>query len=450
MTNRINISELVDADRGMISRELFSSEEIYQQELEQIFARCWLFLCHETQIPNAGDFFSTSMGEDPVLVVRQRDGSIKALLNSCRHRGMKVCRADMGNAKAFTCTYHGWAYDESGALVSVPNLEDGYFNQLDMDQWGMVSVAQLEVYKGLVFATFDPTIPPLLDYIGDMRFYLDAFVDRLDGGSEVIGGYHRWIVPCNWKFAAEQFSSDMYHAPITHVSAFRAMSQGTGRAEEEAVLSASPLPGRTGKQFSSAHGHGTGFFEDYGQGFRTGWEQPLVDHYEKHWDELEKNLGEPRTRGPMASHATIFPSFSYLATSNTLRVWQPLGPGAMVVQAWILVDKSMTPEAKDAQRTFALRTVSGGGMVEQDDGEAWADIQKVFRGAVQKRYPFNYQMGLGRYTQDHEDYPGRINYVMSDGAARGFYRRYAQLMDAETWPENPPVAGDTLVGGIIA
>src|SRR5207237_5375826 len=101
---------LVDLDQGLVSRAIFSDAGIYQQELERIFARCWLFLAHTSMLPNAGDFLTTYMGEDPVLVVRGRDGRVRAFLNTCRHRGNRVCLLDSGSASGFTCSYHGWSY----------------------------------------------------------------------------------------------------------------------------------------------------------------------------------------------------------------------------------------------------------------------------------------------------------------------------------------------------
>ncbi len=125
-----DVSSLVDGERGLISRRIFIEQDIYQQELEQIFARCWLFLCHESQIPKPGDFFSTYMGEDPVLVMRDSGGKINAFLNICRHRGNRLCRADSGNASSFSCAYHGWTYGNDGRLMAVPNERDAYYLSL--------------------------------------------------------------------------------------------------------------------------------------------------------------------------------------------------------------------------------------------------------------------------------------------------------------------------------
>ena len=116
----IDVAGLVDTRAGLISRRIFIEPEIYERELERIFARCWLFLCHESQIPRPGDFLTTYMGEDPVLVMRDSDGRVGAFLNICRHRGNRLCRADAGNAATFTCAYHGWTYRDDGQLVGVP------------------------------------------------------------------------------------------------------------------------------------------------------------------------------------------------------------------------------------------------------------------------------------------------------------------------------------------
>ena len=145
----IDLQHLVDVEQGLVSRRIFIEPEIYAQELEQIFARCWLFLCHESQIPQPGDFFSTSMGEDPVLVVRDSQGQVHAFLNVCRHRGNRLCRADLGNAATFTCAYHGWTYGNDGQLVGVPYLREAYHGELDRERWGLDARGAVRQLQGL-------------------------------------------------------------------------------------------------------------------------------------------------------------------------------------------------------------------------------------------------------------------------------------------------------------
>ena len=219
-TNHRAMQPMIDMKNGIVSREIFVNDAIYQEEQEQIFARAWLFLGHESQIPNPGDFFVTSMGEEPVILTRDAKGGVHAFLNSCRHRGMKVCRYDEGHTAVFTCPYHGWSFSTDGRLVGVPYYKEAYHERLDRSQWGLIEVAQLENYKGSLWATWDKEAPPFLDYLGDMKLYLDVLLDCRDGregGSEVLGGIQKWTMPCNWKFAAENFIGDAYHN-ISHRS----------------------------------------------------------------------------------------------------------------------------------------------------------------------------------------------------------------------------------------
>jgi phenylpropionate dioxygenase-like ring-hydroxylating dioxygenase large terminal subunit len=114
------LNALVKTGEGLVSRKIFWNEDIYRLELERIFTRCWLYLGHESQLKAAGDYFTTYMGEDPVIVWRDKNGKVRAYLNSCRHRGMKVCRVDSGHANSLSCSFHGWTYNSEGELTVVP------------------------------------------------------------------------------------------------------------------------------------------------------------------------------------------------------------------------------------------------------------------------------------------------------------------------------------------
>src|SRR6478672_6950090 len=118
------MASYVNRERGLVERKIFSDPRIYELELERIFARAWGFICHESQVPNAGDFFQTYIGEDRVIAVRDKEGEINVLLNSCRHRGNAVCRADRGNATSFMCSYHGWTFNLKGDLIGVPGYRE--------------------------------------------------------------------------------------------------------------------------------------------------------------------------------------------------------------------------------------------------------------------------------------------------------------------------------------
>jgi 3-phenylpropionate/trans-cinnamate dioxygenase alpha subunit len=419
----MDVKQVVDVEQGLIGRQIFIDPEIYTQELEQIFARCWLFLGHESQIPHPGDFFSTYMGEDPVLVVRDNDGKVHAFLNICRHRGNRLCRADAGNAERFTCAYHGWTYRNDGRLVGVPYFREAYYGALEREHWGLIPVAQLDSYKGLLFATFDPTAPPLLEYLGETAWYLDTFFDRREGGIEVIGGMHKWVMPCNWKFPAENFGGDNYHVQWSHMSAIKTgFSSGV-----------SAKPTTTGSLLSPGNGH---CLICLGPNDVADPPVPEILAYEEEIrPEVEKRLG-PRIHLLNPIVGTVFPNFSFLrGTSRTFRVWHPRGPDKTEVWSWVYVDKAAPPEVKAAVRLAGIRGFSPAGTFEQDDMDNWQECTRTCRGAVSRRYALNTQMGLG-HEQFNEDLQAwASDFRMSESNHRQFYRRWAQLMTTESWTE---------------
>lgn len=437
MREAIDFNALVDAKNGRVTPLIYTDPAIYELELERVFGRCWLFLCHESQIPKAGDFFNTFMGEDPVVIVRQKDGSIKAFLNQCRHRSMRVSYADSGNTRAFTCPYHGWSYGTDGSLMDVPLEPRAYPQGLCKEKWGLQEVTQVGIYKGLIFGNWDENAPNLTEYMGDMAWYFDGVLDRREGGTEIIGGVQKWEIECNWKFAAEQFASDQYHALFSHASAVQvlgAKADGDGKKLGDGQT-ARPVweTAKDAIQYGE-DGHGSGFFFTEQPDANVWVDGEVSQYFRDTFEEAKERLGEVRALR-LAGHNTLFPTLSWLNGTATLRVWHPKGPNKVEVWAFCIADKDAPQDVKDAFERSATRAFGPAGFLEQDDSENWVEIQKILRGHRARNTPLCMEMGLGNEKRREDGIPGITNYIFSETAARGLYRRWADLLMSDDWAE---------------
>ena len=279
-------------------------------------------------------------------------------------------------------------------------------------------MAKIGSYKGFHFATFDPNAEPLLDFLGEMTWYMDCFFDRREGGVEAISGLYKWVVPSNWKFGSENFGSDPYHVPWSHASAVQ-----TGYASTASIRG---IP--QGRVVSPCNGHAV---------LAIGAKEPsdppipaLVQYEEGDCAGGAATLGTAvGVAEPDGGHGCS-PTFSITrATARTFRVWQPKGPDKMEIWAWIYVDKDAPSEVKEALRLAGVRSFSPAGTFEQDDMDNWQECTRTSRGVVAKRYPQNIQMGIGREAFDEDLMAVAGKYRYSDSNLREFYKYWTELID---------------------
>jgi phenylpropionate dioxygenase-like ring-hydroxylating dioxygenase large terminal subunit len=415
------MSNFVAAGGATVSRSLYCNETLYLLERERIFAKCWLYVGHETQFTAIGSFVTTTMGEDPIVVVRGRDRQLRAFLNSCTHRGAKVCRHDEGTIAGFVCPYHGWTFGTSGELVGVPRQGAVYSAAFEKGNHALRTVAQLDTFCGMVFATWDPDAPPLRDYLGEITFYLDLMLNRMEGGVEIVGGVHKWTAPCNWKIPAENAAGDNYHVSSTHASGIQ---MGFRR----------PMS-NDGYCIQTGNGHSV--HAEAGGGPVSG--SAVATEYVAFLDEMRKQAVERfgkvgRDFVPVGI-GTIFPNFTFMDTARfrTFRVWQPRGVDHVDIYSWCLVDKAMPAELKDAVRRQYTLGFGPAGLFEQDDGDVWTSIQESTRGHIGSLGNLNFEMGVGREgpasVRFGDAFPGSTSdSLISESNQRAYYRQWARVM----------------------
>lgn len=220
--------ELVQEDR--VHRLIYTDPAIFDAEMTQIFGGTWVYLAHESQLPNANDFIRARLGLRPLILTRDQHGKIRALYNRCTHRGTTICRQDKGNSGSFQCPYHGWNFLNTGKLRGVP-WPDGYAERpFQNDKFNLAQVPRVESYRGFIFGTLNLDAPTLGEHLGPIRKPIDEWVDRNPGGKIVVCEANRLKYKGNWKLAYDN-SGDGYHVVFSH----RSLIQTENRFADEAT-----------------------------------------------------------------------------------------------------------------------------------------------------------------------------------------------------------------------
>lgn len=427
-------------EEGLLPLKVYNDEALYRAELERIFARSWVFVGHESEIPRNGDFATRTIGDDPFVLIRGDDGKIRLLFDSCSHRGAQLCRAERGNATTFRCPYHGWTYTNTGELVGVPQNATG-FKALDKSEWGMAAAPELETYEGLIFAAMQPQEKTLREALGGFTWYLDMHL-KLTGGMEVIGEPHRWLVEADWKSGADNFAGDSYHTQMAHRSILE-----LGLADTRGIQSAGAKSegAKSDIHVIEIDGHSTSIR-------RTGPEQTFFWGYP---DEIVKTFDPDRVsaaqwdlaRRSVVHTGTIFPNLSLIHFAGTptpqqpfaaffsLRQWRPKGPGKMELCSWILVPRGAPEWYREQAYLAGMSTFSPSGNFEEDDLIVWMGIARAAKGrfAQLSGRKLNYQLGL-EYMSDARvmpDWPGpgtAIDTNLEEGVCRTFHRAWLRKM----------------------
>ncbi|MEA2171741.1 MAG: p-cumate 2,3-dioxygenase subunit alpha, partial [Solirubrobacteraceae bacterium] len=236
-------------DEGVfrVHRSSMTSEAIRELELRRVFDTSWLYLGHESELAEPGDYRRRTIAGRSIIFVRSKDGEIRAFHNTCPHRGAIVCRQDRGNAKSFQCFYHAWTFGNDGKLVGIPGKDAYEGGAFDPAERSLMPVVRLEHYRGLYFVSFMPDIVSLADYLGEAKEFLDLIFDQSpDGRMAIAPGSHQYSMRANWKLLVEN-SIDGYHGLPTHQTYFEYVTSAGGLGAGSKTLH--------GRGYSLGNGH---------------------------------------------------------------------------------------------------------------------------------------------------------------------------------------------------
>src|SRR5690625_384850 len=369
------IQDNIERNEFLVHRSVFTDKEMLARERAEIFNKCWLFIGHETEIPEKGDYKRKKVGGRNLVFVHGQDGVLRALFNTCPHRGALVCRENEGNARAFRCFYHAWSFKNDGELVGMPG-KDGFPDDFNDDgSKNMKAVNRLENYRGFMFVNFDNDAISLDEYLGNAKEYIDLVVDQSEAGLEALGGVQEYSVRANWKLIAEN-SVDLYDGMPTHKTYFDI------KQSQDPDLKRVKLEGK-GVQLDNGHGV-MEYVAPWGRPIAQWtpiWDDELKQDMEEIKEGLVDRFGKERA-DRIANYNRNILIFPNLVINDimaiTARTFYPTSPGYMEVSGYSLAPKGEADAHRQARNTNFLEFLGPGGFATPDDNEALELCQEAY------------------------------------------------------------------------
>ena len=409
-------TRLIRPDR--VHGSLYTDPRVFADELARIWYRTWVYVGHESEVAEPGDYVRKTLGLQDVIMTRGTDGAVRLLLNRCAHRANLVCEAERGNAKSFRCPYHGWTYRNTGELIGFP-FNQGYGGKGTIEaELSLAAVPRVAEHQGFVFGSMAAAGPSLAEHLGEAAGELDRLA-RLspEGKVELTAGWLRHRTRANWKLLAEN-ETDGYHPQFVHGSIFSVTQSPIGALYSDKSTAVTRNLG---------HGHSENDlrpeFRRIGEPLRWfGTTQARVPGYvarmrEAYGEGAEQILVEG------APHVMVFPNL-FVAEIQVF-VIQPVSAGECV-QHSTAVQLAGAPELNRRMVSQSVGSVGPAGMLLADDTEMYERNQ---RGVAMLRPEWlDLRRGLHRERTDERGL--KVGTATDETGMRGFWAHYLSLMAA--------------------
>jgi len=422
------LSSLVEQRR--VHKRLYTDPEIFKLEMERVWARAWIFVGHESQTPNPGDYITTTIGAQPVIMVRDSaDGEIRVLYNRCAHKGAKVTGKPCGTVKGFRCPYHGWSYKTDGSLLSVPHgvgYENTPFDSSD-PQFSLKPVACVESYQGFVFARRATDGEDLKTFLGPVAETIDNVVDRAPGGEvEVAGGVLPYLHENNWKMFVENLN-DAMHPMVAHSAVGAACRKHVKAHGDEDPPPEAEIIFPFGSSYAMFDEMGVSTFKN-GHSYMGG-KMSIHSEYSDvpgYFDALVAHHGEEKAKEVLTSNrhnTTCYPSFTIKDAVQVMRVVRPISVDKTLVESWTLRLKGAPDELFHRSVRYSRLINSPGSLVGPDD---WDCYQRMQEGLLSEGGDW---IDLSRYLHAGEtEQPGARSPGTSDISMRNQFAAWLDYM----------------------